>query len=128
MITEKLNLLLIENDSFTLPLYQRELSPHYSLFTCEKEIHAITTLQQETIDLIILEPASGNEWVWDFVHTLKQNEQTRTIPIIFCTVVDERKKGMEMGASAYLLKPVYANVLRQHVQDVLEKQEVPQKE
>jgi DNA-binding response OmpR family regulator len=33
---------------------------------------------------------------------------------------------MEKGADAYLLKPVYANVLHQHVQDLLEKQEVQQ--
>lgn len=124
MLAEKPNLLLIENDPLTLPLYQRELSPYYKITTCETKTHAILALQNQPIDLIILEPANGNSWVWDFVDELKQNDHTKATPVIFCTVVDERKKGMEKGAAAYLLKPVYANVLHQSVQDVLAKQEV----
>ena len=124
MITGNPNLLLVENDPLTLPLYHRELSPHYTIITCESETYAVTTLQKEKIDLIILEPANGNEWVWDFLDTLKQDERTQSIPVIFCTVIDERKQGMEKGAAAYLLKPVYPNVLHQHVQNLLKKQEV----
>lgn len=124
MITDRPNLLLVENDPLTLPLYQRELSPQYTIITCESELYAVTALQEEKIDLIILEPANGNGWVWGFLDSLKQDERTQSIPVIFCTVVDERKKGMEKGAVAYLLKPVYANVLHHHVQDLLKKQEV----
>jgi CheY-like chemotaxis protein len=86
----------------------------------------MTAVREEKIDLIILEPANGNEWVWDFLDALKQDDRTQSIPVIFCTVIDERKQGMEKGADAYLLKPVYANVLHQYVQDLLEKQEVHQ--
>ncbi len=124
MLAEKPNLLLIENDPLTLPLYQRELNPHYTITTCETKTDAMQTLREQTINLIILEPANGNNWVWDFIDELKLDARTNKIPIIFCTVVDERKKGLEKGAAVYLLKPVYANILRQHVQDVLATQEV----
>ncbi len=128
MTVEKPYLVLVENDPHTWPLYYRELSPHYSVITCETETHAVAVLEEEEIALIILEPANGNGWAWNFVDKLKQDEQTKTIPVIFCTVLDERRKGMAIGAAAYLLKPVYAHVLRQCVQDLLIEQEVPQAE
>jgi DNA-binding response OmpR family regulator len=30
----------------------------------------------------------------------------RAVPIILCSALDERKRGLELGASAYLVKPV----------------------
>ena len=42
-------------------------------------------------------------------------------PRYFCTILDERKKALEQGAANYLIKPVYADVLRKHIQALLEK-------
>lgn len=126
MTAEKPTLLLVENDPFTLSLYQRELTPYYIILSCETENLALRTVQKTAVDLAILEPANGNGWVWDFADKLQQDEHTQSIPVIFCTIIDERKKGMEKGAAAYLLKPVYAHVLRQYVDTILARQEVPQ--
>jgi len=79
-------------------------------------------LKNQKISLLILEPASGNDWVWDLLKQIKMEEETAKIPVIFCSVLDEKKKGLEQGASAYLIKPVYANVLRQYVQEFLKTQ------
>jgi putative two-component system response regulator len=119
MSQEKPVLLLVENDPLSLSLYDRELNPDYSILTCKNEADASFALKNGKVSLIILEPASGNDWVWDLLKQVKMKEETAKIPVIFCSVLDEKKKGLEQGASAYLIKPVYANVLRQYVQELL---------
>ena len=37
---------------------------------------------------------------------LKTEEETRDIPVIIVSIVDERARGVAMGAAAYLVKPV----------------------
>ncbi|MFO7683588.1 MAG: hypothetical protein R6X34_26440 [Chloroflexota bacterium] len=122
MEAEKPTIILIENDPLSLSLYERELSPYFSLVVCGTESRAQAALLQEKVELVILEPANGNQWAWNFLDKLQADRSLNRIPVIFCTVLDERKKALEWGAAAYLIKPVYANVLRQHAQELLVKQ------
>lgn len=122
MDAEKPKIILIENDPLSLSLYERELSPYFSLAVCGTQTCAAAILAEEKIDLVILEPANGNQWAWDFFDALQEDVAYRSIPVIFCTVLDERKRAMERGAATYLIKPVYANVLRQYAQELLVKQ------
>ena len=43
---------------------------------------------------------------WDTLAVLKADEQLKDIPVIVITVQDERKKGIELGADDYLIKPI----------------------
>ena len=116
----KPKIVLIENDPFSLSLYERELSSYFNLIICHSEVEAVTAVSEEPIASIIFEPANGNHWVWDFWEHLKQQANTQDIPVIFCTILDERKKAIEQGAANYLIKPVYADVLRKHIQALVE--------
>ena len=118
----KPKIVLIEHDPLSISLYNRELSAFFTLFVCQGESEAITAVSQHTIAAIILEPANGNQWVWHFWEQLKQQHNTKDIPVIFCTILDERKKALERGAANYLIKPVYADVLRKHIQALVENQ------
>ena len=42
---------------------------------------------------------------WQVLHDLKQNELTRDIPILVCSILEEEEKGFNLGASEYLVKP-----------------------
>ena len=37
---------------------------------------------------------------------LKADPATRSIPVVVVSIVDERQRGLRLGAAAYLLKPV----------------------
>ncbi len=50
---------------------------------------------------------------WQILAQLKANPDTRNIPVIIISVVDERAKGLAAGAAAYLVKPISREVLRQ---------------
>jgi CheY-like chemotaxis protein/anti-sigma regulatory factor (Ser/Thr protein kinase) len=43
---------------------------------------------------------------WEVLRVLKTEEATAHIPVIVVSVVDERQRGLGMGAAAYLIKPV----------------------
>ena len=43
---------------------------------------------------------------WRVLQSLKGDEKTAEIPVIVCSIVDNRALGYRLGASAYLIKPV----------------------
>ena len=43
---------------------------------------------------------------WDVLAALKRDPETTAIPVIVVSIVDERAKGLSLGATDYLVKPV----------------------
>ncbi len=43
---------------------------------------------------------------WAVLKILKNDPELSQIPVVLCTIVDDRKKGFALGAADYLLKPV----------------------
>jgi DNA-binding response OmpR family regulator len=43
---------------------------------------------------------------WSVLQALKADDETRQVPVIVVSIVDERARGVELGAAAYLVKPV----------------------
>ena len=43
---------------------------------------------------------------WSVLEALKEEPETRDIPVIVVSIVDERARGVALGAAAYLVKPV----------------------
>ncbi|WP_277874357.1 MULTISPECIES: PAS domain S-box protein [unclassified Leptolyngbya] len=57
-------------------------------------------------DIIILDILLPDRSGWDVLTELKTNPATQNIPVIVVSVVDERSCALELGAAAYLLKPI----------------------
>jgi CheY-like chemotaxis protein len=60
-------------------------------------------LQPNVIILDILLPGQTG---WDVLQALKTEPRTRAIPVIVVSVVDEQARALELGAAAFLLKPI----------------------
>jgi CheY-like chemotaxis protein len=43
---------------------------------------------------------------WEVLLVLKSDPATATVPVVIVSIVDEEGRGAELGASAYLVKPV----------------------
>jgi CheY-like chemotaxis protein len=54
---------------------------------------------------------------WDVLAALKNDETLRDIPVVLLTMVDDRTKGIALGASEYLTKPID----REHLARVLDR-------
>jgi DNA-binding response OmpR family regulator len=97
-------ILIVEHDTPTRELYLRELSRDFQVFGCCDSCAALEMLRVHDIRAIVLEPGAVDSGGWDLLSDLKAG--TRAIPVILCSTLDERKRGLELGASAYLVKPV----------------------
>lgn len=64
-------------------------------------------------DVIILDILLPDLPGWEVLMELKAHPRTRTIPVLIISVVDERAKGLALGASDYLLKPIARSQLQQ---------------
>ena len=43
---------------------------------------------------------------WEVLTRIKADPVTRAVPVVVASIVDERQRGLRLGAAAYLLKPV----------------------
>jgi len=65
----------------------------------------------ERPDAILLDVLMPGMDGWETLRLLKQRPETRNIPVVILSVVDDRAFGVSLGAFDYLLKPVEISVL-----------------
>jgi len=66
-------------------------------------MEAARTLLPDAIVLDIMLPDLSG---WDFLVLVKGDETTARIPVVIVSMLDERGKGLALGAADYLVKPV----------------------
>jgi PAS domain S-box-containing protein len=57
-------------------------------------------------DVILLDIMLPEMHGWDVLRKLKEEPGTKDIPVIIISMLDEKSKGLKLGAAAYLVKPV----------------------
>ena len=90
------------------------VSRHEQRAVYEVEVH-IRRRQSLAVVLDIRLPRMDG---WEVLTRLKADPVTRSIPVVVVSIVDERQRGLRLGAAAYLLKPVRR-------EDLLEALDVP---
>jgi DNA-binding response OmpR family regulator len=108
-------ILIVERDLATLELYQRELH------TCSEARQALALLRAHRIAAVVLEPSAPDGQGWSLLAAIKSLPGPSPIPVVLCSTLDERKRGMEMGAVAYLVKPVLPTTLRKTLRQVTQR-------
>lgn len=103
--------LMVENDLPTIELYRGVLNQEYQVLTRDSESGALEVLSNDDVCAVILEPALGGGKGWEILASIQKASRERPIPLIVCSTLDERKRGLEMGAAAFLVKPVLPGVL-----------------
>lgn len=86
-------------------------SGHLALEYIKKKIP-----QAIVLDLILNGSIAG----WEVLRILKKTLKTKNVPVIISSCLDQQHKGMEMGASAYLVKPFSPEKLVESVNKVLQ--------
>jgi CheY-like chemotaxis protein len=66
----------------------------------------LETAQTEKPDAILLDVLMPNLDGWETLRALKQVEETRSIPVVIVSVVENRAFGISLGAVEHLVKPV----------------------
>ncbi len=97
-------ILAIDDNPDILSLYERYLKPHgydvYTLTNPEEALDVAKKIHPFAITVDIMMPQRDG---WSVLKELKEDPDTREIPIIICSIVEEKEKGLKMGAADYLV-------------------------
>ncbi|MEC4817374.1 MAG: response regulator [Scytonema sp. PMC 1069.18] len=104
--------------------YFSELNMHTAIhFRGEGAINEALYRQPALIVLDLLLPNLSG---WEVLKQLKAHPQTKNIPVLVISVVDERSQALSLGATEYLVKPVTREQIRKTLEQ-LRRSEQPAK-
>lgn len=99
--------LVIDDNADLVDLFRRYLAAYaVNVVPVIDSQHVLRTCVEVQPSLITLDVMMPSMDGWDVLQQLKRAPQTRGIPIIVCSVLNEAKLALSMGASGYLTKPV----------------------
>jgi CheY-like chemotaxis protein/two-component sensor histidine kinase len=100
-------ILSIDDDSQVVSLYERYLQPQgYQVIPLSDPARAVERAKQLrpfAITLDIMMPGIDG---WQVLDALKGDPDTRHIPVIVCSIIEDLEKGFSLGAADYLVKPI----------------------
>ena len=117
-------LLLVDDSALNLDTLLATLGDRYDLRIAIDGQAALDLIATDYLpDLILLDIMMPGMDGYDVCRTLKADEKTREIPIIFLTALDndaDEAKGLELGAVDYISKPFNPAIVNHRVKTQLE--------
>ncbi|MBK9715180.1 MAG: hypothetical protein IPO81_28415 [Kouleothrix sp.] len=110
--------LIGEPDQATAELYRRALRVAFEVLAAHDETTLLRTLSARRIAALVLEPAIFGRG-WTDIVAISRECAARGIPLVICSTLDERRRGMELGATIYLVKPTLPSILLDTLQNVI---------
>jgi CheY-like chemotaxis protein len=105
-------ILAIDDDPQIISLYERYLEPKgfrvIGLTDPAKAKQRVKELKPFAITLDIMMPGYDG---WQVLTDLKSSSETRDIPVVVCSIVEDEEKGFSLGAADYLVKPIHEDDL-----------------
>ena len=103
-------ILLVDDEQDVLSVLSRQLADKgYEVFTAENGVDALQIALAKEPDIAVLDLALPDMDGPEIAEKLKDNEQTKHIPVIFLTALrskeEEHNKGMSIGGHTVLAKP-----------------------
>ncbi len=104
--------LLVEDHFETRLIYEKYLrSSPFQIVSARTVREAENALQNIRPVAIVLDILLGGEDAWTFLAQIKSDPATKDIPVIIATSVEDRTKGLALGAEYYTIKPVEKRTL-----------------
>lgn len=119
----KVTILIVDDTPANLKTLAGILKQEYRLVISKSGEGAIELIEKgERPDVILLDIMMPGIDGYEVCRRLKQKDETRQIPIIFITAKseeEEKRKGLSLGAAAYITKPFDVETVRRIVREVL---------
>ncbi len=101
------HVVVIEDDRPSLELLTVYLEGVASQITVARDGQSgIDAVRRERPALVLLDIRLPGIDGWSVLETIKADPETRDIPVVVVSIVDEQPRGAALGAAAYLVKPV----------------------
>ncbi len=106
------SVLIVDDDEGVRRLFAYELEPlGVRILEAGDGRTAVEMATAERPDAILLDVLMPRVDGWETLRLLKQRPETRNIPVVILSVVDNRAFGLSLGAFDYLVKPVETSAL-----------------
>jgi signal transduction histidine kinase/CheY-like chemotaxis protein len=110
--TSSSTVLMIDDDPTVYEIMQRKLGREgvhvLGATTGEEGLKLAYKLHPDVITLDIM---MGDMSGWEVLTRLKSDKKLSSIPVIMLTIMDEKQRGVSLGASEYILKPASSTEL-----------------
>ena len=104
---DQLPVLFVEDAVETLLLFEKYLAgSDFQMLTARTVQEARAAIDAFRPRAVVLDVLLRGEDTWELLAELKRRDDTRDIPIAVVSTVDDRGKGLALGADAYCVKPL----------------------
>jgi GAF domain-containing protein/DNA-binding response OmpR family regulator len=101
------DVLVIDDDAQIIKLYERYLQETgYRVIPLMDPFQAVAAARELKPYAITLDVMMPGRDGWQVLEELKADPETRQIPVIICSIVEDQEKGFNLGAVDYLSKPI----------------------
>lgn len=122
----KVNVIIVEDDSSLAQLLQTELEEsNFHVKVYNNGETALKAIKSEKPDAIVLDIMLEEKGIngWDIIKELKELDTLQSIPIFISSALDEKEKGLALGANEYLVKPYQPSKLSKLILQTLLKKD-----
>lgn len=110
--TAERTVLVVDDNEDILELFRGYLSPHrYRVVTAQTAQDTLTLARRLKPYAITLDLMMPDQDGWDLLQLLLNQPDTHHIPIIVCSVLNQKELALSLGASAFLEKPISEETL-----------------
>jgi len=118
-------ILVVDDEANIRRLLQQELcDAGYRVIEATDGAEALTQTRRQRPNLIILDVMMPGVSGFDVTSALKADPHTADIPILILSIIEDRERGLRLGADEYLTKPVNAEGLLHTVAALLQETEI----
>ena len=111
-------LVVDDNPDVGLLLRRYLLVGGYQPIIATTAAEAIALARSQPFYAVTLDLMMDNKDGWDVLQTLANDVRTEHIPVIVCSVLDQKDLALMLGASAFLRKPIMPDALLQALADI----------
>lgn len=113
-------ILVVDDEEHIRELLSQELGTAGNIIkTATNGREALEVIRAEKIDLVILDVMMPEMNGFDVAAVLKNDPETKEIPIIILSAVNDKNRGYGIGIDAYHTKPIDMDALKNDIQNLL---------
>jgi PAS domain S-box-containing protein len=123
---DKVNVIIVEDDHNLATLLKTELEEsRFHVKVLNDGETALNTIKTEQPDAIVLDIMLGDNGMngWEIIKEMKKEDHLKAIPVFISSALDEKEKGMALGANEYLIKPYQPSTLSKLILQTLLKKD-----
>jgi len=115
---EENTVLIVDDDKLMVSALSQILSTKYTVYVARDGFDALDVAKELLPDIILLDIIMPGMNGYEVITSLKKDQATRNIPVIFVSGLDEiadEVKGLRLGAADYMNKPFTSEMVRLRV-------------